>query len=112
MRVVAHPQLSRRRQCGDVGIEPAGRVEQFADPVGRQPVGQHLQVLRGVPRTGQWYLVRPPRPGGLLAVDVGRSGPALGMAEDDHRPLRTGVTAAGGGCLGLDHRDLVEDVVE
>jgi hypothetical protein len=54
--------------------------------------------------------MRPPRPGGLLAVDGGRPGPPLRCAEHDHRPPRPLLVAVGG--PGLEDRDLVEDLVE
>ena len=85
-------------------------VEEFAGAVGTQPVGEHLQMLGGVPGAGKRHLVCPPRSGGLLAVDVGRTGPALGVTEDDHRPAWPGLVTGGRPCL--DRGDLVEDVVE
>ena len=68
-------------------------------------------MLGGVPGAGQRHLVRSRHePVVFLAVDVVRAGPALGGAEDDHRPLRAllipGVRAA------LDLRDLVEHLVQ
>ena len=110
MRVVTHPKVALRRECGDRRVDPAVGVEEFLRPVGGQPVGQDLQVFGGVPGVGQRHLVGPPRPGGLLAVDVGRSGPALGRAEHDHRPRRSALVSALG--VGLDRGDLVEDLVE
>ena len=89
-------------------------------------------MLRGVAGAGQRHLVGAPGTGGLLAVDAGRPGPALRVAEDDHRPARSSLVAAGavaggavapllliaslcivaGGSPGLDRGDLIEHVVE
>lgn len=56
------------------------------------------------------HLVRTPRALGLLPVDLRRARPALGCAEDDHRPHRARVVARRSACL--DGRDVVEHVVE
>ena len=112
VRVVAHPQLALRRQCGDLRVEPAVRVEQFVGAVGRQPVGQHLQMLRGVAGVGERNLVRAPRSCGLLAVDVGRAGPAFRGPEHDHRPARAIASSPAAAGIGLDLGDFVEDGVE
>ena len=110
MRVVAHPQVARRGQRGDGILEFARLVEQFVRTVGGQPVGEHLQMFRGVAGAGQRHLVGAPRTGGLLAVDAGRTGPSLRMAEDDHRPGRSGLVT--GGRASLDRGDLIEHVVQ
>ena len=67
-------------------------------------------MFRGVAGVGQRNLVCAPGSRGLLAVDVGRAGPSLRGAEDDHRPAWPLFVTAGG--LGLDLRDLVEHGVE
>lgn len=110
VRIVAHPQMPRRRQFGDGRDESSRLVEQFVCAVGRQPIGQHLKVFRGIAGAGQRNLVGPPRTGGLLPVDMGRAGPALRVAEDDHRPTRPALIAGGG--AGLDCGDLIENIVE
>ncbi len=62
VRVVAHPQLALRCQRGDVRVEFAVFVEQFVGAVGRQPVGEHLQVFGGV--AGAWRA----EPGGRATI--------------------------------------------
>ena len=110
VRVVAHPQVAARGQTGHPRLQRAVVVKQLLGAVGGQPVGEHLQVLRSVAGAGQRHLVRAPRSGGLLAVDVGRAGPALRRAEHNHRPGRPALVAGSG--VGLDLGDLVEHLVE
>jgi Pyruvate/2-oxoacid:ferredoxin oxidoreductase gamma subunit len=56
-------------------------------------------------------LVGAPMALGLLPVDLRRTGPALGRAQDDHRPARPPRYAAPPR-LALDRRDLVQHRVE
>ena len=107
---VAHPQLPRGSQLGDVRQQRAVVVEQLLGAIGGQPVRQHTQVLGGVAGIGQRHLVRAPGPRGLLAVDVVRTGPALRGAEYDHRPGRPRVIPTGR--PRLDVGDVVQHVVQ
>ena len=62
-------------------------VEQFLRPVALHPIFELLQML-GILEIGDRNLMCAPGALDRLAVDELRSGPALGRAEDDHRPAR------------------------
>src|SRR5690625_7917288 len=73
-------------------------------------------MVRGVAGTSEGHLVATPAPLRLVPVHLLRTGPALGRAEDDHRPAGTGDRAvASGGFLSsltADLGDLVHHVIE
>ena len=112
-RVGRHPPLPGRTQHVEPVVEGPTLVEQLLGPVAGQPVGQHLEVLLGVPGVGQGHLVAAPVGLGLLAVHARRSRPALRRPEHDHRPAgpldRVGVDGLG---VGLDRNDPVQHVVQ
>ncbi len=62
---------------------------------------------------GEWNLVSPPRALDRVAVDGRGPGPALGGAQNDHRPACALALRAGARCPGflLDERDAVQGVV-
>ena len=79
--------MARRRERGEFLAELAAFVEQFLRPVALHPVFELLQMF-GVLEIGDRHLMRAPGALDRLAVDEFRAGPALGRAEDDHRPAR------------------------
>ncbi len=88
----------------DGGAGRSGLVEQFLGAVGAQPLLQSAQVVGVGADGGQGDLVGAP---GVLhgqAVDLGRAGPALGGAQDDHGPAGAvgGAVLAGGALEGGD----------
>ncbi len=88
-------------------------VEELLRPVRAQPVLQLLQVRGVLAYPGERDLVGTPRALDRVAVDGRRSGPALGRAQDDHRPVcvlpsRIGSRLAR---LPLDEGDAVQGVV-
>ncbi len=88
MRARAHPQLAVGRQRGQLRQRRAVGVEQLLRPVGAHPRLQRGEVVRALGESGERHLVRAERPLDLHAVDLCRPGPALGRAQDDHRPAR------------------------
>ena len=79
--------MALRSQLGEFGLEPALGVEQLLGPVALHPLFEDLDVL-GLVHVAHRHLVAAPVVLALLAVDLRRAGPALGRAEDDHRPGR------------------------
>ena len=76
------------REFGQLREQPAVVVEQFLGLVALHPFFQHLQMLGFVRQLGQRHLVRAPGAFHRLAVHFLRPGPALGRAQNDHRPAR------------------------
>ena len=100
MRIVAHAAMSRRGQGGELGTQGSAFVEQLLRPVAPHPPLQDSDVLFLV-HVPHRHLVSAPIVFALLAVDLGRAGPALGRAKHDHRPGRSLHRAAAPG-LGPD----------
>ncbi len=111
VRVRAHPPVA----LGTVRLERGGQapvaVEQLVRAVALQPLLELAEVVRVVADAGQRHLVRTPRALDLLAVDLLRAGPALGRAEDQHRPGRSLLAAARAG-RELDPADVVERLAQ
>ena len=87
VRIGAHAAMAGRRQRGEFLAELAALVEQLLGPVAPHPVFELRQML-GLLEIGDRHLVGAPGALDRVAVDGLRSGPALGRAEDDHRPAR------------------------
>src|SRR5262249_37773010 len=94
-----------------LGNQPPLLVEELLRLVAAQPILQHLQMrwLGGNIRHGD--LVRPPATLEVLPVHFPRSGPALGAAQDDHRPTRPD-SLPGPARLVLDLPDLEDTVLQ
>ena len=88
MRIVAHPAMTRWSKRRKLGIEATVVVEQFLGSVALHPLLENPDVLRLV-HIAHGDLMRAPVTLTFLAVDFRWACPALGRAEDDHRPSRT-----------------------
>src|SRR3546814_12889281 len=77
----------------------------------RDPVLEHGRVVVVAAHVGEGDLVGAPRALHRLAIDLGRTGPALRGAQDDHRPAGALCAAVDPGRV-LDGSDLVEGHVE
>ena len=120
VRVGAHAPVGLRRQRLQLRHEPAVLVEELLRPVAPQP----LLELREPPglgaHVGQRHLVGAEGALDRQAVDHLGAGPALGRAQDDHRPAHGGRRlvlegpAARSFAAGpaLDLVDLAHDLVE
>ena len=91
----AHPAFGGHG--AQFGLELAGGVEQLLGFIAAQPSLELLHVGWVVVQTGERHLMGAPEALDLLAVDVFRTGPALGAAQDDHGPVAAGRL---GGALG------------
>ena len=111
VRVGAHPLGPVRRERGQVRHECPMRVEELVRPVRAQPVRQDRQMRRVVAYAGDRDLVGTPGTLDREPVDHLRARPALGRAQDDHRPadMHERPAAARG---VLDLGDLVDGDVE
>ncbi len=109
--VGAHAPVARRGEGGQLRPQAALLVEQLLGPVAAHPGLELLQVLRVGAGGRERNLVGTPRALDRQPVDLRRAGPALGAAQDDHRPrpAPTGTAVPG---LALDVGDLVEGRVE
>jgi hypothetical protein len=110
VRIGAHAPLALRGQGRDVRVESAVGVEQLRRAIAFQPALQDLQMSR-VRHVGHRHLMGAKGAFGRPAVHTLRSGPALGRAQDDHGPARTGVEAEGAGIV-LDALDLGDHGIE
>ena len=110
MRIGAHAPLAFGRQGGDLGARRAVLVEQLVRAVAHHPVVQDLQVF-GRGGVGDGHLMGAPVALDPQAVHLARPGPALGGAQDDHRPARQFAGAALS-CRLLDGADLAQGAVE
>ena len=115
VRVGAHPALAGRDEPEDLAARLAVAVEQLVRAVGPHPLLELAQVGRVGAHLGQRHLVRPPGALHREPVHLGRAGPALRGAHDDHRPALAGAAAVAGGAvtgLALDLPDPGDDVVQ
>jgi hypothetical protein len=87
-RVGAHPPVSRGGQGLQLGEQASFIVEERLRPVTAQPIFQQLQVAGICRDVGNRNLMRPPEAFEVVSVHLSRGGPALGAAQDDHRPAR------------------------
>ena len=106
VRVRAHALLALGRQLGQLRDQAARLVEQLFRLVALHPGFEDLHVP-GLGHVGHRHLMRAPVTFRLLAIDFLRAGPALGAAENDHRPQGAlgEAVAAGVGLNGLDLAD-------
>ena len=86
MRVVTHPAFALRRQIRQLADQLARAVEELLDAVAAEPVLEDPDVVRMGGEVGHGYLVRAEGAFDLISVHGLRPGPALGRAQDDHRP--------------------------
>ena len=112
VRIGAHPSFSARRQLGQLRSQGAGLVEELLGPVGAHPLLELDEVLRIARELGDWNLVGAKGALGRQAVDHLRPGPALGRAQDDHRPIGAPGPFGAGARVTLDLVDLVRDLLE
>ena len=99
VRVRAHAPVALGRQGGELGQQPAVRVEQLLGPIAPHPLFEHVQMVRLGSQLAERHLVRAERAFDRLAVDDLRSGPAFRRAQHDHRPDRPlAKTAAARSC--------------
>ena len=104
VRSRAEPARAGGHEAQDLGPRRAPGREQLGGPVGLQPLLQLAQV-RGIgAHLRERNLVRAPRSLHRQPVHLGRPGPALGRAQDDHRPPLAGSPAALAGSV-LDGAD-------
>ena len=109
--VGAHPPLAPRRQLGDLGDQRPVLVEQLLRAIAAHPLLQLAQVLRVLAHLGQRQLMGAPGALDGQPVDDLRPGPALRGSQDDHRPARPALGAAGAR-RALDLGDLAERLLE
>ena len=93
-------------------MQPAGLVEQLLGLVALHPFLEQFQVLGLGGHVGERHLVRAEGAFGRQAVDLFRAGPALGRAEDDHRPERALLEAVGARRRSGSIVNLGDDLVE
>ena len=86
VRVGAHPPVASRSMGDDLRAWASVVIEQRRRPVAEHPLLEEVEVVGVGAHAVEGHLVRPPRALDLLAIDLPRSGPALGGAQDDHRP--------------------------
>ena len=89
VRVGAHAPCPRGRERGELGSEAAVLVKQLLGTIAAHPPLEQRHVVRLLEESGERHLVRAPRPFHELAVHFARACPALGRAQNDHRPSRT-----------------------
>ena len=109
VRVGADAVVALGREFAQLGNQAAVLVEQLFRVVAAQPVVQNLQVLGLIHHDR--HLMRAEAALDLLAVHHLGAGPALGGAQHDHRPDRTG-GVAGLACVLLNGEDFLDDLVE
>ncbi len=110
----AEAALAFRDAGQDLRRRAAVGVEELLRPVRAHPVLQLPQVCGVLAHPCERDLVRPPGAFDRIAVDGRRASPALGRAQDDHRPacvLPSGVGARRPRLL-LDEGDAVQGVVQ
>ena len=121
VRAGPHPAVAGRDEPEDLGARMTVRIEQFRGPVREHPLLELAQVRRVGADLGQGHLVRAPGAFHRVPVHLGRAGPALRGAHDDHRPawpwpaaVRPAAVPAGAGRarLALDLPDPGQDVVQ
>ena len=88
MRVGAHAAVALGRQVGQLRHEAAALVEELLRTVALHPRLEEAEVVGVGAHLAQRHLVGAPRALDRQAVDEGGAGPALGAAQDDHRPAR------------------------
>src|SRR5437879_9583704 len=82
---MAHSAMDLRRQLGQFGLKSALGIEQLLRSVALHPFFENLDVFWLV-HVAHRHLMGAPIALALLAVNLRRASPALGRAEDDHRP--------------------------
>jgi hypothetical protein len=87
VRVRTHASLALGCECLQLRDEPPVVIEQPLGLIAAQPAFEQLQVGRIVVHACERYLVGTPEAFHLVAVHVLRTGPALGRAQNDHRPV-------------------------
>src|SRR5579859_1349009 len=86
MRVGAHPPRSGGRQGFEFGNQRTVRIEELRWSITAHPLLDNPQMLWIGLHVQHRHLVGSPGACHLVAVDLSWSSPALGCAEDDHRP--------------------------
>ncbi len=110
VRIEAHLPVALRRQFEKLRLRPPLLVEEFLGPVALHPLLEDLKVLRLVAHLFHRDLVRAPVALDLLAVNLLRTGPALGSPQHDHRPERA-LFGAALPRLALNGVDAVDDAI-
>ena len=106
-----HPARPFRREVLELGVEAAGGVEELLRTVAPHPLLQDPHVGGVALHLAHGHLVGAERALGALAVDLAWPRPALGRAQDDHRPPPPLLEPGRAGFL-LDVADLRDHVVE
>src|SRR6201746_905546 len=88
MRIGAHAAMAGRRQCGEFLAKLSSLLEQFLGLIALHPVFELFKVFRLLEIRNR-NLMCAPSAFDWLAIDEFRPGPALGGAENDHRPAPT-----------------------
>ena len=110
LRIGAHAPLALGGQRRDLGGDPAVLVEQLLGAVRAHPRLERREVLGVLGQLRQRHLVGAEGALHRLAVDLLGPRPALGRAQDDHRPARPlGVAFAS---TRLDGGDVADHLVE
>ena len=86
MRVGAHATGASRGKVGQLGAELADVIEQLCRSVALHPLFEETHMGLILVHLAHRHLMRAPVVLGALAIDLFRTGPALGCAEHDHRP--------------------------
>ncbi len=111
----AHALPALGRDLLVLGFQVAGGVEQLLGLVAAHPLLKLLQVFGMLEQARQRHLMRAPGAFDRQPVDDLRTGPALGCAQNQHRPggaLYRLALGHGRARLGLNLGDAVEDCVE
>jgi hypothetical protein len=97
-RVGAHSARTGGRQLLELRDQSAALIEQLLGPVATHPPFQELQVIRVVVNL-EGDLMGSPEALHSMTVHFGRTGPAFGGPQDDHRPVGIQVGSAGAGLV-------------
>ena len=109
VRVRTHAARALRREVEQLLHGDAVFIEQLFGAVGLQPLFDLADMLGGVGLDG--HLMCAPVVLDLETVDICRTCPALGAAQDDHRPARAD-GAAVLACVFLESEDLLDALIE
>ena len=89
VRVSAHATVALRGKLGQLRAKPAAVIEELFRSIAFHPLFEEAHMGRVLVHLAHRNLVRAPVILGALAIDLFRTGPALGCAQHDHRPART-----------------------
>src|SRR5215469_10591501 len=84
--------MTFRREFGELFFEHSAFIEEFFRPVAFHPSFENPDVL-GLVHIAHRHLMASPVVLTLFPIDLGRAGPTLGGAQNDHWPGRTALEA-------------------